>query len=43
MKLRSDKDILDFRTALWVSFWLFVGTKGTPDLIDALIAWIGRQ
>lgn len=28
--------------ALWVSFWLVVLTKGDPDIIDQVIAWLGR-
>lgn len=34
---------LDFRTTLWVCFWLFILTTGEPDLIDAVTAWIGRH
>lgn len=33
----------DISSGLWVSFWLLILTVGDPDLIDATIAWIGRQ
>ena len=34
---------LDMKTALWVSFWLFILTVGDPDILDVVIGWIGRQ
>ena len=33
---------VDFRTALWVAFWLYVLQVGDPNLLDAVISWIGR-
>ena len=33
---------VDFRTALWVAFWLYVLQVGDPNLLDAVVSWIGR-
>jgi hypothetical protein len=43
MKLRSNKDMLDIRTALWLSFLAFILQVKNPDLLDVIIQWIGRQ
>jgi len=43
MKLKYSDETLDLRTALWVALWLFVLTKGEPDLIDALVKLIDRM
>ena len=44
MKLRSYQgEKLDMSTALWVSFWMTILTLGNPDLLDAIIAYIGRH
>jgi hypothetical protein len=43
MKIRDGKDMLDFRTALWVAFWLVIIFTGDPDMHDAILAFIGRH
>lgn len=45
MKIKSWRDggTLDMNGALRVLFWLYVLTIGNPDLIDAVISWIGRH
>lgn len=41
MKIKSYHDgTMDLRTALWVSFWLFIATINEPDLIDAVTAYV---
>jgi hypothetical protein len=32
----------DVKTAMWVVFWLTVLTAGEPDLLSAVVGWIGR-
>ena len=34
---------VDLGAGIWASFWLFILTVGDPDLVDAVIAWLGRQ
>jgi hypothetical protein len=44
MKLKSyGEGMADFRTALWVGFWLYILQAGEPSLLGAVIGWIGRQ
>lgn len=34
-RLRINKT--DLTSALWVSFWLFIATKGDPDIVDMVV------
>lgn len=35
--------LIDFRTAFWIAFWLYILQAGEPSLLAAVIEWIGRQ
>ena len=40
-KLKINKT--DLTSALWVCFWLVIAFTKDPDLLDTIIAWIGKQ
>jgi hypothetical protein len=43
MKIKGYREgMMDFRTALWIAFWLYILQAGKPDLLTAIIDWIGR-
>ena len=42
MILKDNEGKVDTRTALWVSFWLYILQAGEPDLLDALVKLVGR-
>jgi len=33
----------ELKSVIWAAFWLYILTLGDPDLVSAVIEWIGRH